>query len=360
MAAQLKKRQNPYLEAIRAYKEYSEREVERVRRNLTGLSADDKSSLVWPLEDQVKQMDEAVRANVAVLEKVAQLLRDAPAWSEEDDKSDFLPGVKPVQTLLQTLTREWSKEGEEERAGCFDRLLGSLEEHLKVKADELKAAGEAPPRVLCPGANLGRLPFEVQSRGYACSGCEARVLHFYGTEFIRQHGSVREAHRIQPYALNTCNRFKMKDHVRSTPVPETEVRELPEIRLGDFLQLYDAPTECGAYDAVLTAFSLDATSNVLRFIRTVAHAVRPGGLWANFGPLAYDTEHDEEHGSGIELSWEELRHAISHFFVIGEESFVDSSHAENAASMMQIEFSCIFFRAVRNTNAATGIGVDTS
>merc|ERR1719384_546167 len=141
-----------------------------------------------------------------------------------------------------------------------------------------------------------------------------------------------------------------------TPVPEVPVAHLPDIILGDFLRLYDSAAECGAYDAVVTAFSVDTTSNIFRYVRTVAHVVRPGGLWANFGPLAYDTDHDEEHGRGVELSWEELRHAISHFFDIQEEGYVDSFIAANTESMMQIQYTCVYFRATRNDTKAVGIG----
>merc|ERR1712060_732026 len=172
------------------------------------------------------------------------------------------------------------------------------------------------------GANLGRLPFEVQQRGYACSGCEARVLHYFGCEFLRSHCSEQEKHGIQPFVLNTCNRFKMKDHIRKTPVPEVAVPTgtLPPIQLGDFLQLYDKASELSTYDAVLTAFAVDSTCNIFRYVRTVAHVVRPGGLWANFGPLAFEQGgNDEAHGHGVEVSAEELKFAVSHFFDIKEE-----------------------------------------
>merc|ERR1712008_125839 len=118
----------------------------------------------------------------------------------------------------------------------------------------------------------------------------------------------------------------------------------------------NSAAELAAYDGLVTAFSLDTTSNVFRCVRTIAHCVRPGGMWANFGPLAYDTDYEEEHGRGIELSWEELKFAISHFFEIHEEDFIDSFNAANGESMMQIQYSCVYFRATRNNVIAAGIG----
>merc|ERR1712060_836972 len=100
----------------------------------------------------------------------------------------------------------------------------------------------------------------------------------------------------------------------------------------------------------------DTSSNIFRYVRVAAHVVQPGGIWANFGPLAYDQEHDESHGHGLELSWEELRHAISHFFEVKEEEFVDALHAANCESLMQHQLSCIYFMAVRNEVVSEGIG----
>jgi len=352
-----------HLEAIRAFGEHSQRELARVQRNLTGLSVDDKASLIWKPEDQVSKMQAAVKCNLEFLERAVALIKAAGpgAPPAADGQSAEMPqGYKTVQMFLQTFTREWSAEGLKERKGCFDRLLGAVDQHLEAALKKAASSGAPPPRVLCPGALLGRIPYEVKRRGYECEACEARVLPYFGGEMIRQLvGGKAEVHRIQPYVLNTCNRFKAEDHLRATPVPEVAIKEgeLPPCRFGDFVRLYDAAAARDKFDAVVTAFALDTSSNIFRYVRTVAHCVKPGGLWTNFGPLAYDTEHDEAHGHGIELSWEELRYAVSHFFEIQEEAFVDSFLAANGESMMQIQYSCIFFKAVRNNTVSQGIGV---
>merc|ERR1712039_104047 len=174
----------------------------------------------------------------------------------------------------------------------------------------------------------------------------------------RRECSQPNAHCIQPYALQTCNRFKKEDHVRTTPLPDVVVAsvELPTARFGEFVQLYDSAAAKASFGAMLTSFALDTSSNIFRYVRVAAHVVQPGGIWANFGPLAYDQEHDESHGHGLELSWEELRHAISHFFEVKEEEFVDALHAANAESMMQMQYSCIYFKAQRNDKPSPGIG----
>jgi len=346
-----------HLDAIKSYRENSKREVARVKRNLEGLSADDQASLVWKAADQIRAMEEAVRANFDCLDKIVELITESkpPAHGPVSGPAD---GHKTVQNMLQLLVREWTQEGEAERKDCHERIHTALDAHLKPQLESAGAEGKPPPRVLVPGSQMGRLVHEVCGRGYDCEACEVRLLPYFGGELVRRQGAQIGAHRIQPFALNTCNRFKKGDHVRVTPVPDVEVPEssLPAAALGDFIKLYDTAPSRGSFDAVATAFTLDTSSNIFRFIRTVAHVVREGGLWVNFGPLCYDSGHDEARGSSMELSWEELKHAVSHFFEVQEEDFVDSCHAANAESMMQIQYSCVYFKAIRKGNPSPGIG----
>lgn len=356
-----------YKEAIVTFQENSYREVERVQRNLTGLSPDDQASLIWKPQDQIQKMNEAVKANLALLDKVAELIgttQNVPPRPGEVEQMQMYAGCLPqvgsktVQSLLQSFVREWSAEGLQERHECFERVLGVLDRTLRPQLEQAAASGAPPPRVFCPGSQLGRLPFEVQRRGYSCEGSEVRPLWYFGGEFVRRHCAQRETHPIQPFVTNTCNRVKQGDHIRATPIPDVDIEDgmFPPIHFGEFIQLYDSASQKARFDGLITAFALDTSSNILRYVRTVAHVLKPGGIWANFGPLAYDTDHDEGHGHSMELSWEELRYAVSHFFEIKEEDFADSLYAANAESMMQIQYTCIYFAAIRNNNPAMGIG----
>mmetsp|Transcript_44612 Transcript_44612/g.95886 ORF Transcript_44612/g.95886 Transcript_44612/m.95886 type:complete len:358 (-) Transcript_44612:72-1145(-) len=344
-----------FLEVLRLYSVHANKEVARVKRNLFGLSDDDKGELTWKGEEQVQAMEDAVKVNIELLDKLGALLKEGPPKGlDERTHIDAPQGSKPAQVLLQTFTREWSAEGLKERGECHDLLVSALDAHFKDKKDE---AG-SKLKIAVPGASLGRLAFDIAQRGYDCTACEGRVLQWYGSELIRRTAGEKEALKLQPFVLSTCNRFKRLDHIRETPVPEVEVKEgqLPPVVFGDFLKVFGTSESRASYDGLATAFTVDCSPNILRFVRTAAHIVRPGGVWVNFGPLAYDTEHDEGHGHGVELSWEELRYAISHFFDVTEEKFVDSLQASNWESMMQIQYSCIYFRAVRNSTESTGIG----
>ncbi|PHJ19172.1 hypothetical protein CSUI_006997, partial [Cystoisospora suis] len=60
--------------------------------------------------------------------------------------------------------------------------------------------------VLCPGSGLGRLPFEVSRRGYACQGNEFSYFMLIGSDFILNHAIQTKSCPIQPYCLSTSNR----------------------------------------------------------------------------------------------------------------------------------------------------------
>jgi SAM-dependent methyltransferase len=353
------------IEGLKAFSELAAQEVARVKRNLNSLSADDTDSLIRKPDVQVGAMEEAVATNTAFLERIRSVIqkhnpRNSTERGSRRSRHCGSHSNKLVQKLLQTFVREWSEEGLQERKECFERLLTTVDDHLGAQRDKAASDNSTRPRVLVPGCQLARLPFEISRRGYDCEGCEVRPLFFFGTQCIRHEFAKKGSATIQPYVLNTCNRMRPEDHVRRIPLPEVDVPELPPVRLGEFLQLYDTASSKGSFDAVVTAFDLDASPNVFRYIRTVAHVLKPGGIWVNFGPLAYNADHDEAHGQGVELSWEELKFAISHFFNIrDDEAFVDSFHASNAESMMQLQFSCIYFSAVRNGAEAEGIGQRT-
>lgn len=334
------------VKALCGYSEGAKRELERVRRNLLGLSNDDKDSMTWKIDEQVSKMEEAINRNSLFLESLVGLVKEC-------DGRDFTFCYTPrgtVQTFLQTLTREWSLEGLSERRDCHERLLKAIDCHFADKtAQDLK--------VLIPGASVGRLVYDFTKRGFSCTPIDCNILAYFGMELLRQ-GCKEGGYVIHPFATNTCNRFKAEDHIRAVPFPDVDlsVGDIPAPRFGEFLVSFDKASEKSSYDALVTAFTFDTSPNVLRFIRTAAHCVKPGGLWTNFGPLAYETDHDEGHGVGVELSWEELKHALLHFFDIKEEEFVDSHYAANASSMMMTQYSCIYFSAVRNGKESLGIG----
>eukprot|EP00931_Biecheleriopsis_adriatica_P112581 TRINITY_DN8723_c0_g2_i1.p1 TRINITY_DN8723_c0_g2~~TRINITY_DN8723_c0_g2_i1.p1 ORF type:complete len:364 (+),score=92.89 TRINITY_DN8723_c0_g2_i1:75-1166(+) len=350
------------LEDLRHYKEYCDREIERVRSNLNSLSEDDKASLVKKPEEQVKAMREGVEANMQLLDQLAKLLREegAAADAEASSKEETSAArFKAVQVLLQTFVREWSAEGMEERSSGFSRLLGTLESHRASK--EKETGSKAVMRVAVTANSLGRLAFEVSCRGFSCEACDGHALNWYGTELIRKCSDEPERLRPQPFVLCTLNRLKYADNHRVAAMPDLSIKEgsLPYQRYGDFTTLYAVAEAKDSFDALVTSFAIDLSPSAFRFVRIAAHVVKPGGLWTNFGPMSYEARVERDRADqgtfGLELSWEELKYAMSHFFDVEEEEWVNAFLAQNSRSLMQTQLTCIYFKAVRNTTPAPPI-----
>ena len=59
---------------------------------------------------------------------------------------------------------------------------------------------------------------------------------------------------------------------------------------GDFCELYKQPCYEAAFDVVATCFFIDTAPNVLNYVETIRHCLKPGGLWINLGPLLWHFE----------------------------------------------------------------------
>jgi carnosine N-methyltransferase len=81
------------------------------------------------------------------------------------------PGeAEKVRYVLRNLVRDWSSEGAAERQGCYAPLLAALASALPPGGGSKVNGG--PPRVLVPGAGLGRLCCELVAAGYSAEGNE--------------------------------------------------------------------------------------------------------------------------------------------------------------------------------------------
>nr|CEL65888.1 TPA: hypothetical protein BN1204_017180 [Neospora caninum Liverpool] len=277
------------------------------------------------------------------------------AYPFEVDHEKLVRNMSKVRSTLRQFVRDWSDEGKEEREAAYGPLLEALESRFPIH-DRSK-----PPRVLCPGSGLGRLPFEVTRRGYACQGNEFSYFMLMGSDFILNHALKVRSVPLQPYCLSTSNRRGQHDHLQTVWIPDVSPNEhiSPDTDFsmcaGEFVEVYgcsdDTPSGIpGAsqpFDAVLTSYFLDTARNVLLYIRTIAKILRPGGLWANIGPLLYHYA-EMPNEMSIELAWDELEEVIKLWFDIEKIEWRDAYYTSNPNSMMQVQYHCVFFVAVRN------------
>ena len=80
------------------------------------------------------------------------------AWASDDDMSK-------VQSVFKSLARDWSNEGKLERQQAYVPVINGFVKHLPIEGH----GSTHPPRLVVPGAGVGRLALELCSKGYGAS-----------------------------------------------------------------------------------------------------------------------------------------------------------------------------------------------
>ncbi|KAF8819358.1 methyltransferase [Cardiosporidium cionae] len=274
-----------------------------------------------------------------------------PPLSRVRDAMKILPdpvvlerNMTKVRATLRQFVREWSEEGAKERMEAYTPLLMDLDAFLPIK-NPLE-----PPRVLCPGCGLGRLPFEVVRKGYGCQGNEFSYFMLLGSNLILNYAIKPKACLIYPFCLSTSNRKQHNDNLTPILIPDVNPSDHVtadydfSMSAGEFIEVYG--NQKAKWDGILTCFFIDTAKNILQYIRTIALILRPGGLWANLGPLLYHYA-EMANEMSVELSWEEVKGAIEKWFRFEKIEWKDTFYTSNSDSMMQILYHTVHFVAIR-------------
>lgn len=247
-----------------------------------------------------------------------------------------------VKSTLKQLARDWSEEGLAERESCYGPLLADFDRLFTAVLPSASARGAL--QVLVPGAGLGRLAWEVASRGFSAQGNEFSYHMLIASNFVLNHLAERGQVQLYPYLHQSVNVWRAADQMRAVTVPDVRLDGLPpeaqfSMCAGDFTLIYrDKPR---AWDCVLTCFFLDTAHDVTEYVAIIYEVLRPGGYWLNLGPLLY---HYAEMATelSVELSWEELRAVIVDAgFVIEAEERVRATYAGNVRSMLHHVYDCV-------------------
>lgn len=266
-----------------------------------------------------------------------------------------------VRTVLRQFVRDWAEEGAQERDAQYGALLRALEAHLPLPGLGPDGRRVLPPRVLAPGSGLSRLPFELARRGYRAQGNEFSYHMLQGAKWVLNECGAAKEHTIYPFVLNLENRRGARDHLRGVKIPDIcpcqalhgilATDDAISMCAGEFVEVYcDQKAE---WDAVLTCFFLDTAKNVFLYIRIIAHIIRTGGIWANFGPLLFHYA-EQPNAVSIELSWEEVRPAICKYFDFREEDTREAYYTTNEQGLFHTRYRCKYFVAVRNATPTEG------
>jgi len=314
-----------------------------------------------------KNWAEAVKVRIEANANFLKLLPSPEVCGSISSRSQALAALKvpsghvvgshnssKVRSTLRQFVRDWSAEGQAERDLCYKPLIEALLRHLPPTLEP----GRRKPKVLCPGSGLGRLPFDLACLGYAAQQNEFSYHMILGSHLIFNRTGHAASYCIFPYALDMQNRKAYAHNLRPVRVPDISLEDvMPEgadfsMASGEFVTVYQEQSK--AWDAVLTCFFLDTAKNVFLYIRTIAAIIRPGGFWINLGPLLYHYATVPSEIS-IELSWDEVRPAISKYFDFVQEQKHTALYTVNSTALRRNCFQCILFTAVRNETPVSGV-----
>ena len=347
---------NQIVQAFRYYREHSLLQVQRIESNMRILGSQ------WARLPEASRPATKIPALLTAVEANSELLHalTTHAVFANSDRSREPPPDGPIAALpsefnmgkvrstLRQFVREWSAEGAAEREGTFGLLLKELEARLPVPSP---GSDRPAPRVLVPGAGLGRLCYEVAMRGYEAQGNEWSYFMLLGSNFILNRPPDLPPFTIQPWAHQQSNVLATEDQLRTVSVPDVVPTRRPppngslSMCAGDFVEVY-GEQKC-EWDCVLTCFFIDTAKNILEYIATMAACLKPGGVWINLGPLLYHFEEMDE--SSIELSMEEVIALVeSHDFdIVRREDGIPCYYTSNNRSMMRMTYFATSFTAVK-------------
>jgi len=255
--------------------------------------------------------------------------------------------VSKAYTTIRQLYRDWSAEGKVERDACYAPVVDAL--NFNFSSTPIPQRGNI--KILVPGAGLGRLPLEICKAGYAVEGNEISYHMIIVSNHILNHSVAGQQYKLYPWAFGFSNHLRREHQLQCVMVPDVhpgteldvaskgmEIHAFDRLSMSssDFCVAYRQPEAKEAYDAVATVFFVDTAPNVIAYIETARHCLRPGGIWVNVGPLLWHFEnnapgsqHDHEHDHDDTTAHKPLYRPLS---AIAEESSLASSAAGKSGS----------------------------
>ena len=226
------------------------------------------------------------------VDPVARLTAPAPEWHNAATARD----MDKVRTTIRQLYRDWSAEGADERRACYEPVLNDAAgafPHSPTKTDV---------KVLVPGAGLGRLVYEFCKRGYTVEGNELSYHQLMTSSWILNHTKRAREFDLYPFILDFSNLVNREHQLRAVKIPDvhpgTDLVESLEqthshpfermsMTAADFVVLYNDEQHYQIFDIVVTVYFIDTAPNLIKYIHTVNHCLKGGGVWINLGPLLW-------------------------------------------------------------------------
>ncbi|KAK3703310.1 hypothetical protein LTR37_014522 [Vermiconidia calcicola] len=279
-------------DSFRQYRQAAHYNVTHLRResfySLPTTHMDMLSNPPFSLPQTFRAVDDAIDANADIAE--AMINFSAPMFGIDGNNEDWKGKARPndmdkARSTIVQLYRDWSAEGAAERHACYQPILTALNTHL-------------------PTLESVTIPDIVPS-------------------------------------------FELATRPTSTNSEKPPIERL-SMTSGDFCLVYQEPHNREQYDAVATCFFIDTAPNVIRYIETIKHCLKPGGIWINLGPLLWHFESsltpaqkDRQRGTDDGPKTEDHASNIATEQGIGEPGSFELSNDEVIALLQQLGFEIL-------------------
>lgn len=322
----------------------------------------------------------------------------APQWGIDTDPSQWGPvkyqDYDKIRHIMKQIVREWTSEGRHERETGFNKVWEILESKYRQVEQRSKV------KLLIPGAGLGRLNYEAVKRGFWCQGNEFSYHMLLMSNYILNFAYSSYAYSIFPYIHSSSNQSARKLQTRPVYFPDEhtstilqeqqmtypsiDFAELMSIASGSFTDLY-GPNDLSlsqsysnepsaqqfrqqnesSLDCVITHFFIDTATNVIEYLKTIHHCLKPGGQWINYGPLLWHFEDQQEvheiihpdgtkHNAptcGLEMSLDDLLQLSNKWFDLEvQESGIKSGYGADCKAMGGWSYNCEFWVMTKRPN----------
>ncbi|KAJ5578663.1 uncharacterized protein N7459_007627 [Penicillium hispanicum] len=258
--------------------------------------------------DHFNRVDDAIDTNAEIADAILAVGLESFGLAADPDKDDpaqnwhgvaTTSDVNKAHSTIRQFYRDWSAEGQGERAVCYDPVLEDLRREFQGRSNTQEEI-----RVLVPGAGLGRLVFDLCLAGFSAEGNEISYHQLLASSWVLNHTRGPQQHTLHPFALHFSNVQSRTQQMRSVSIPDvhpgTAMQQAASgggqpfgsmsMSAADFVVLYSQPSNREAFDAVATVFFIDTAPNLIRYIEAIRNCLKTNGIWINVGPLLWHFE----------------------------------------------------------------------
>ncbi|XP_046683268.1 carnosine N-methyltransferase isoform X1 [Homalodisca vitripennis] len=335
--------------AFKSYRSHLSKKFTTNRQLLESLP-ERQQYLLKTYKESLQEVEKCVQHNQSLIDLIVKDVffmfenANAPAPSQElVEEEPSVMDLERVQTTLKQFVRDWSKEGASERNTCYQPIIDEVLKNFSPEHCEPDKI-----QVLVPGSGLGRLAFEIASKGYSCQGNEFSLFMLIASHFVLNKCNQKEMYSLYPWIHQVENNLTPQHQMQMIYFPDVNPSELLRpsaanftMAAGDFLEIY---TKAEEWDCVATCFFIDCANNIVDFIDKIHYILKPGGLWINLGPLLYHYSNIPGEFS-IEPAYSTVREVIAGvgFEMEKEETNLKTTYGQNPNSMLQYEYNSVFF-----------------